>query len=158
MFNIGDNVVYPMHGAGTIISVEEKEILGELKQYFILKMPIGHIKISIPIDKINDMGIREVIDSSQGATVLKALEGGSTEMSSNWNQRYRDNLEKIRSGDIFEIAEVVRNLSAMELDKSLSTREKKMLNSARRMIASELVIIGSMTVEEAESLIDESIG
>ncbi len=158
MFKIGDKIVYPNHGAGVIDSIEKKEFLGEEKEYFILKMPIGSMDISIPISNIDKMNIREVIGKEEGDEVLKILDEDPTEMSSNWNVRYRENQEIIKTGDIFEIAKMVRNLAILDKEKGLSTTEKKLLNRARRILASELVMAGSLETQKAEAMIDESIG
>lgn len=158
MFKIGDKIVYPMHGAGTIDSIEKKEFLGEVKDYFILKMPIGDMDISIPTSKINEMNIRDVITKEEGDEVLKILDDEPSDMSDNWTVRYRQNQEILKTGDIFEIAKMVRNLAILDNDKGLSTTEKKLLNRSRRILASELVMAGSLEKEEAEAMIDESIG
>ncbi|WP_105301278.1 CarD family transcriptional regulator [Anaerococcus marasmi] len=158
MFKIGDKIVYPMHGAGTIDSIEKKEFLGEVKDYFILKMPIGDMDISIPTNKINEMNIRDVITKEEGDEVLKILDDDPSDMSNNWTVRYRQNQEILKTGDIFEIAKMVRNLAILDNDKGLSTTEKKLLNRSRRILASELVMAGSLKKEEAEAMIDESIG
>ena len=144
MFKIGDKIVYPMHGAGIIDSIEKKEFLGEEKDYFILKMPIGDMDISIPTNKINDMNIRDVISKEEGDRVLKILDDEPSDMSSNWTVRYRQNQEILKTGDIFEIAKMVRNLAILDKDKGLSTTEKKLLNRSRRILASELVMAGSL--------------
>ena len=158
MFKIGDKIVYPNHGAGIIDSIEKKEFLGEEKDYFILKMPIGSMDISIPMANIDKMNIREVIGKKEGDEVLRILDDDPTQMSNNWNVRYRQNQEVIKSGDIFEIAKMVRNLAILDKEKGLSTTEKKLLNRARRIVASELVMAGSLEKEKAEEMIDESIG
>ena len=158
MFKIGDKIVYPNHGAGVIDSIEKKEFLGEEKEYFILEMPIGSMEISIPISNIDKMNIREVIAKEEGDEVLKILDESPTEMSSNWNVRYRENQEILKTGDIFQIAEMVRNLAILDKEKGLSTTEKKLLNRARRIMASELVMAGSLEKQKAEEMIDESIG
>ena len=158
MIKIGDKIVYPMHGAGTIDSIEKKEFLGEVKDYFILKMPIGDMDISIPTSKINDMNIRDVITKEEGDKVLKILDEDPSDMSENWTTRYRQNQEILKTGDVYEIAKMVRNLAILDKDKGLSTTEKKLLNRSRRILASELVMAGSLDKEEAEAMIDESIG
>ena len=158
MFKIGDKIVYPMHGAGTIDSIEKKEFLGEVKDYFILKMPIGDMDISIPTSKINEMNIRDVITKEEGDEVLKILDDDPSDMSNNWTVRYRQNQKILKTGDVFEIAKMVRNLAILDNDKGLSTTEKKLLNRSRRILASELVMAGSLKKEEAEAMIDESIG
>lgn len=158
MFKIGDKIVYPMHGAGIIDSVETKEFLGEEKEYFILKMPIGNMDISIPKANINKMNIRDVISKKEGEEILAILEQAPKDLNSNWNLRYRENQEILKTGDIFKIANMVRDLVALDDDKGLSTTEKKLLNRARRIMASELVMSGSLERDEAEKMIDESIG
>lgn len=157
MFNIGDKIVYPMHGAGIIEGVEEREILGEKRKYYIMRMPIGDMKVMIPVDNVEEIGIREVIDDKDMQKVLDILRGDKTKMPQNWNRRYRVNMEKIKSGDIFEIAAVVRNLMLRDSEKSLSTGEKKMLNSAKQMLVSEIVLAVDSNQEETEKLIDESV-
>ena len=158
MFKIGDKIVYPMHGAGIIDSVEIKEFLGEEKEYFILKMPIGNMDISIPKSNINKMNIRDVISKEEGEKILKILEEDPEDLNNNWNLRYRENQEILKTGDIFKIANMVRDLVALDDDKGLSTTEKKLLNRARRVMASELVMSGSLEKDDAEKMIDESIG
>ena len=158
MFKIGDKIVYPMHGAGIIDSVETKEFLGEEKEYFILKMPIGNMDISIPKANINKMNIRDVISKKEGEEILAILEENPKELNSNWNLRYRENQEILKTGDIFKIANMVRDLVALDEYKGLSTTEKKLLNRARRIMASELVMSGSLEKDQAEKMIDESIG
>ncbi|EEU11806.1 CarD family transcriptional regulator [Anaerococcus vaginalis] len=158
MFKIGDKIVYPMHGAGIIDSVETKEFLGEEKEYFILKMPIGNMDISIPKANINKMNIRDVISKKEGEEILAILEQDPKDLNSNWNLRYRENQEILKTGDIFKIANMVRDLVALDDDKGLSTTEKKLLNRARRIMASELVMSGSLEKDDAEKMIDESIG
>lgn len=140
MYNLGDKVVYPMHGAGKIESVEEKEVLGELKKYYILKMPIGEIKLMIPVDNVNNMGLRNIIGKDEVKDVLAVLEQSAEENTSNWNKRYRENMEKMRTGDIFELAHVVRDLSYRDREKGLSTGEKKMLANAKQMLISEVAL------------------
>ena len=158
MFKIGDKIVYPNHGAGVIDSIEKKEFLGEEKEYFILKMPIGSMDISIPISNIDKMNVRDVIDKESGDEVLRILDDDPTPMPDNWNVRYRENQEIIKTGDIYKIAEMVRNLAILDKEKGLSTTEKKLLNRARRILASELVMAGSLEKGKGEEMIDESIG
>lgn len=157
MFNIGDKVVYPMHGAGVIDNIEEKEILGEKKKYYIMRMPIGDMKVMIPVDNIADIGIREIITEDGLEEVITILEGDKTKMPQNWNRRYRKNMERIKSGDIFEIAAVVRNLTLRDEERTLSTGERKMLNEARQMLVSELVLVTDKGQEEVEKIIGDAI-
>ena len=137
MFNVGDYIVYPMHGAGTVDAIEEKNILGEKQSYYIIKMP-GEVKVMVPTAKAEEVGVRGIIDKNSAQRVFKILEEDETEMSQNWNKRYRDNMDKMKSGDIYEIADVVRNLTFKQKEKGLSTGEKKMLLNARQILVSEI--------------------
>ena len=156
MFNIGDKVVYPMHGAGIIEGIEEKDILGEKQNYYIIKMP-GEVKVMVPTAKATDVGVRDIIDSSTANNVFKVLETNSTEMSASWNKRYRDNMDKIKSGDIYEVADVVRNLSFKQKEKGLSTGEKKMLLNAKQILVSELTLAENSKKEEIEEMVNSKI-
>ena len=157
MFKVGDKIVYPMHGAGTIESIEEREILGEKQKYYIMRMPVGDIKVMVPTKNAELIGVRDVIDGNVAESVLEVLGAEPTDMSSNWNKRYRDNQDKMKSGDICEVADVVRNLTFRQKAKGLATGEKKMLTNAKQILISELVLAESMTKEQVESLIDEKI-
>lgn len=154
MYDVGDKIVYPMHGAGVIEAIEEKVILGERKKYYVMKMPIGEMKVMIPINCAGSVGIRNVIDKSIADKVLRSLEGNTAEQPSNWNKRYRENLSKIKSGNVFDVAEVVKHLTIRERQKGLSTGERKMLNSAKQILISELVLVEDMKPDEVEELID----
>ena len=156
MYNVGDKVVYPMHGAGVIDSIEEKEILGEKQSYYILKMP-GEVKVMVPISTAEQHGIRNIIDKSEAEKVFNVLEQDETEMEKNWNKRYRDNRDKMKSGNIYEIADVVRNLSFKQKEKGLSTGEKKMLHNAKQILVSELVLAEHATQDEVEELVENKI-
>lgn len=153
MFKVGDRVVYPKHGAGTIIGVEEKEVLGEKKKYYIIKLPIGDMTAMLPMEKANELGIRRVIDEEEVQDVINILKGDRSKMSKNWNRRYRANMEKIKTGDIFEVTEVVRNLTLREMEKGLSTGEKKMLSDAKQILISELVLAKELPEEKVEAMI-----
>lgn len=157
MFNIGDKVVYPMHGAGVIVAIEEKEILGEKRKYYIMKMPIGEMKVMVPVDNVEEVGIREVIKDDEIERVFAVLRGSQTKMPQNWNRRYRLNMDKIKSGNIYEIASVVRNLMIRDSEKGLSTGERKMLNSAKQMLISEIVLAKGTDQDETERIIDELV-
>ena len=131
MFNVGDKIVYPMHGAGTIDAIEEKDILGEKQAYYIIKMP-GEVKVMIPTEKAEQVGVRNIINKEEAVKVMK-------------------------SGDIYEVADVVRNLSFKQKEKGLSTGEKKMLSNAKQILVSELVLAEHASQEEVEQLIDNKI-
>lgn len=156
MFNVGDKIVYPMHGAGTIDAIEQKDILGEKQEYYIIKMP-GEVKVMVPTAKASSIGVRSVINRDEAGKVLEVLEANETEMPNNWNKRYKENMDKMKTGDIYEIAEVVRNLSFKQKEKGLSTGEKKMLNNAKQILVSELVLAEHASENEVENLVENKI-
>ena len=155
MFHIGDKVVYPMHGAGTIESIEEKEIFGDKSEYYIIKMPMNGMKLMVPTKTATNVGVREVSDGSVTEEVFKILEKPKQEYvhENNWSKRYRANVDKIKSGDILELADVVRDLSHRHMERGLSTGEKKMLTSAKEILISELVLAQDLD----HKLVDEEI-
>lgn len=122
-----------------------------------MKMPIGDMKVMVPVDNVEDIGIREIVENDDIDRVFAVLSGNQTKMPQNWNRRYRINMDKIKSGNIFEIASVVRNLMIRDREKGLSTGERKMLNSAKQMLVSEIVLAKEIEQEETEKLIDEAI-
>ena len=157
MFKVGDKVVYPMHGAGVIEAIEEQEFLGQSKKYYVMRLPMGDMKVMIPTENVEGVGLRQVIDTKLVPKVLEVLRQKKSTMSPNWNRRYRANLEKMKSGDIFAVAEVVRNLSLREKEKGLSTGERKMLESARQILVSELVLARGDREEQVKSLVQEAL-
>ncbi|MFS8523988.1 MAG: CarD family transcriptional regulator [Limnochordales bacterium] len=158
VFSVGDKVVYPMHGAGIIEAIEQKEVLDRVEKYYIMRMPIGDLRVMIPMSSCDELGLREVIDEEGVRQVFEVLKAETTSMSQNWNRRYRANMEKIKTGDIFEVAEVVRNLSARDREKGLSTGERKMLENARQILISELVLAQDTTEEHVEQQLRELLG
>lgn len=156
-FNVGDKVVYPMHGAGIIEEIEEREVLGESQKYYIMRLPIGDMKVMVPVNGSRDMGLREVAGEDIWDMVFELLRSGPSEMSTNWNKRYRANTEKLKTGDIIEVAEVVRNLELREQKKGLSTGERKMLDMSRQILISELVLAKSVSEEEARRIVGSLI-
>lgn len=157
MFKVGDKVVYPMHGAGIIEAIEEKEILGETRAYYVMHLPVGNIKVMVPMNNAEEVGIREVVDEQGANRVLEILKNEVDVDMTNWNHRYRANLDKMKSGDIYELADVVRTLMMRDYGKGLSTGERKMLDNAKQMLISELVLAKGMDEEQAFSLLDDTI-
>lgn len=155
MFSVGDKIVYPMHGAGVIESIEKKEILGQKQDYYVMKMPVGDMKVMIPTQSVKEIGIREVIGSCDVDKVYQILQDHSVNVTNNWNQRYRENMTKIKSGNIYEVADVVRILMKRDKEKGLSTGERKMLNSARQILVSELVLAEDASQAEVETVIND---
>lgn len=155
MFQIGDRVVYPVHGAGIIESIEEQEIMGEKHKYYIMRLPIGDMKVMIPTESAEDAGLRRVVDDAGVQQVIEILQANKVKMSTNWNRRYRANMEKIKSGNIYEVAEVVRSLAIRDREKGLSTGERKMLDNAKQILISELVLAKDLEEKQAEDLLEK---
>jgi CarD family transcriptional regulator len=155
MFNIGDKVVYPMHGAGIIESIEEKEMVDTVENYYIIKMPVDGVKAMIPISKAKNVGVREISEKETSFKVYSILEEPLTDLTldTNWNKRYKANIDKIKSGSLEEVTEVFKDLSHRHLEKGLSLGEKKMLSTTKNILLSELALL-----EEVEhSVLDERI-
>lgn len=157
MFQIGDKVVYPMHGAGIIEAIEEKEILGEKQKYYVMKMPVGNMQVMIPIANVSNLGLRQVVDTEALEMVLEILKDERQDLTSSWNHRYRKNMDKIKTGDIYEVARVVRDLMRREKEKGLSTGERKMLDNARQILISEFVLVKEIDMEQANHLLDKVV-
>ncbi len=154
-FEIGDNVVYPHHGAGQVIKKEQKEILGEVREYLTIKILHNDMTVMVPCENAGKAGLRRVIDEETVKKVLAVLSDDVSEMPKNWNRRFKHNRDKIKTGDIYELAEVVRNLAIREQDKGLSTGEKQMYTRAKKILASELMYALDKDEEQAEAYLDE---
>lgn len=154
MFDVGDKVVYPHHGAGTVVKKELKEVLGQRREYLTIKILYNEMTVMVPTDNAEDRGLRRVIDHDTVQEVLGVLRDDGTQMPKNWNRRFKHNRDKIKTGDVFELAEVVRNLSIRDLDKGLSTGEKQMFGRAKKILASELMYACDMEEQEAIDYLD----
>ena len=157
MYKIGDKIVYPMHGAGIIEAIEEQEIFEEIKPYYIMQIVSEGLQILIPVDKVDDIGVRTIVTQPVIDEMIETLKLPMDVMEKNWNRRYREHLERLKTGDIFEVAKVVKNLILLDRLKGLSTGEKKMLNNARNFIVSEMVLIQDKDKEEILDLINNSV-
>jgi CarD family transcriptional regulator len=153
-FKIGDKVVYPHHGAGKVIKKEKKILLGEKREYLTIQILHNDMTVMVPCENTGVAGLRRVIDHATVKKVVSVLQDDVSEMPGNWNRRFKHNREKIRTGDIFELAEVIRNLAALEAEKGLSSGEKQMFVRAKRILASEFMYALDMTEEEAEEHVD----
>jgi CarD family transcriptional regulator len=149
LFEVGDKVVYPHHGAGTVVKKEKREVLGQTREYLTIQILHNDMTVNVPVENAEQVGLRTVIDEDLVNTVVKALTGGSTEMPKNWNRRFKHNRDKMKTGDIFELAEVVKNLSLRDHEKGLSTGEKQMFVKAKKILASELMYAKAVDEEEA---------
>jgi CarD family transcriptional regulator len=159
MFYVGDKVVYPLHGAGEIIAIEKREVLGETKYFYVIKMLIEQMKILIPANTAQKIGLRKVITEEEMNKVLQILDKGEKEDMdiSDWRQRYMKNLNKLKSGCIYNAAKVLRSLHLKSCDKCLSPIEKRLYESAKNAIISELAYVKSINLEEAKALIKEKL-
>ncbi len=157
MYSIGDKIVYPMYGAGVIEAIEEKEILGVTQKYYVMKMPMGDMKVMIPMLNVEEIGIRNIIDGAEADNVFASFKDFDAECDLSWNKRYRENMLKIKSGDIYEVARVVKMLMCRDKKKGLSTGERKMLSNAKQILTSELVLAKGLTHDEIEQKINEII-
>ena len=153
-FEIGDNVVYPHHGAGKVLKKESKEIFGEKQEYLTIKILHNDMTVMVPCCNAGKAGLRRVIDEETVKKVLDVLRDDVSEMPKNWNRRFKHNRDKIKTGDIYELAEVVRNLAIREQEKGLSTGEKQMFTRAKKILASELMYALEMEEDEAEEHLD----
>jgi CarD family transcriptional regulator, regulator of rRNA transcription len=154
-FEAGDNVVYPHHGAGVVLKKESRDLLGEKREYLQIKILHNDMTVMVPCDNAHTAGLRRVIDEEQVKKVIDVLTDDISEMPKNWNRRFKYNREKIKTGDVYELAEVVRNLAIREWEKGLSTGEKQMYTRAKKILASEFMYARDTDAEGAEEYIDE---
>jgi len=154
-FEVGDNVVYPHHGAGVVLKKETKDLLGERREYLTIKILHNDLTVMVPCENAHRAGLRRVIDEDDVRRVSEVLTGEMSDMPKNWNRRFKHNREKIKTGDVFELAEVVRNLAIREWEKGLSTGEKQMYTRAKKILASEFMYALDKDEEGAEAYLDE---
>ena len=157
MFDVGDKVVYPHHGAAVIVKREEREDFGERREYLVLRLAYGDLTLKVPADNTDEVGLREVINDEEVEEVFAVLRKKEARMPANWSRRYKNHVEKLKSGDIYQVAEVVRNLSIRDKDKGLSAGEKRMLTNARRILVSELTFAIGVSEEEAEARLNAEL-
>ena len=155
MFDVGDKVVYPHHGAGTVVKKEKREVLGQTREYLTIQILHNDMTVNVPVENAEQVGLRTVIDEDLVNTVVKALTAGESEMPKNWNRRFKHNRDKMKTGDIFELAEVVKNLSLRDHEKGLSTGEKQMFVKAKKILASELMYAKGMDEEECAEWLED---
>ena len=153
MFNIGDEIVYPMHGAGIIVDIEEKKILGELHKYYILQISVSDMKVMLPINNLDTIGIRPIVSEDAANEAINHFHNCCEDTNNNWNQRYRDNIEKIKKGNLIDVATVAKTLLLRDNKKSLSNAERKMLSNAKNILISELVLAKKVSPEEIKEML-----
>jgi CarD family transcriptional regulator len=157
-FRVGDKVVYPHHGAATVEGFQDREMEGSTRKYYILRLSYGDLTLMVPMDGADDVGLRGVVQKDEIDSVFAILKSKKQAPSpSNWSRRFKNHVEKLRSGDIYQVAEVVRNLSIRDKDKGLSAGEKRMLTKARQILVSELTFAINVSEEEAEQRLDAAL-
>lgn len=154
---IGDRIVYPMHGAGEITGIEENEVGGVKKSYYVLRLPMGSLKLMLPVDKIEEIGLREIIDESQLLELAEVLSGRTEKSQGSWNKRFHANLDRMKTGNILDVAAVARNLERQNSKKKISSGERRLLDLARQILISELVYVFDKTPEEVSDWVDARI-
>lgn len=157
MYQIGDKVVHPMHGAGVIDSIVRKKVAGKVQDYYLLKLSTGSMMVMIPTEHSDEIGVRPVVSGQEATHILSEMEDIQVDMTSNWNQRYRENMLRIKSGNLLEVAKVVKGLMYRETQKGLSTGERKMLHAAKQILISEIVLSKSVSYESAEEALNTAL-
>ena len=155
---IGDKLVYPMHGAGEITDIEENEVGGEKNSYYIFRLPVGNMKLMLPIDKVEEVGLRELINPAKVEEVVETLKADSEQVEGSWNKRFHTNLERLKTGDILDAAAIARNLTRQNSKKKVSSGEKRLLDLSRQILITELVYVCDKSPEEITAWVDELIG
>ena len=157
MFQVGDKIVHPMHGAGVVDSIVEKKVNGVTRQYYIMKLPMGSMLVMIPTENCKEIGVRPVVDREKADQVIAAIRGIVVYLAPNWNRRYRENMDRLKSGDLLEVARVVKSLVLRDTKRGLSTGERKMLHSAKQILISEIVLSQDSSYEAVEARINVAL-
>lgn len=155
MYLVGDKVVHPMHGAGIIEEITEERLAGKRASYYVFRMPVGGLVLKIPTENCSVIGVRELSSCEEIRSVLNAIPELDAEMTANWNHRYRENMARIKSGDLVEVARVIKGLMWRDAQRGLSNGERKMLHSAKQILISEIVLVQDIAYQEAERSINE---
>ncbi len=156
-YKIGDRILYPMHGAGVIEAIEQQEILGELHSYYVMRLPAGDMKVMIPMKNVDEIGVRDIITKDKAREVMARFYERMCDEDTNWNKRFRDNMAKLKSGDIYEVLDVVKHLMCRDKKKGLSTGERKMLSNAKQILISELVLTDIAKIDEIEAKLEIAV-
>ena len=154
MFSIGELVVHPMHGAGVIDDIVRERVAGTTKEYYVFKMPMGGLILKIPTENSQAIGIRKVISKAEADELLEEIPAIAVEHNANWNKRYQENLLRLKSGDLREVAQVIKGLMRRDTLRGLSTGERKMLHSAKQIMISELVLVLDSDYKSVEGQLD----
>lgn len=157
MFQVGDKISHPMHGAGVIHSIDQEKVDGVLREYYVLKLLVNTMDVMIPVDHWEETGVRRVVTPEVADTVLAQLPEMELDVVQNWNKRYRENMDRLKSGDLFAVAGVAKSLTQRDLVKGLSTGERKMLQFAKQLLISELVLAKDLPYEEVEVALEQTL-
>ena len=157
MFSVGDLVVHPMHGAGVIDDIVRERVAGSTQEYYVFKMPVGGLLLKIPIAKSQLIGLRAIIGRAEAEQLISSIPEIAVDQDSNWNKRYRENLERLKSGDLYQVARVIKGLMHRDRRRGLSTGERKMLHSAKQILISEIVMCQSSSYEAVEERINRAL-
>lgn len=157
MFSIGDLVVHPMHGAGVIDAIVQEKINGVAQDYYVFKMPVGGLMLKIPTANSQAIGIRTIVDAGEAEAVLQAIPDMEVAEDANWNKRYRENMLRLKSGDLYEVARVIKALMRRDTVRGLSTGERKMLHTAKQILISELVLSAQSEYAEIEERLNHAM-
>lgn len=157
MFREGDKIVHPMHGAGIVESIVQQKINGVTRDYYVLKLPVRSMVVMIPTHNCAEIGVRPVMDAAEAEQLLCALPGIQVDIEQNWNRRYRENMERLKSGDLMQVAQVIKSLLLRDNERGLSTGERKMLHSAKEILISEVVLAQSADYEAVELRITQAL-
>ena len=157
MFQVGDKIVHPMHGAGVVDRNISKKVNGVVREYYLLKIPVGGMLVMIPTTNSEEIGVRPVVNSAEADRIIASIPDIEVDMTANWNRRYRENMLRLKSGDLTEVARVVKGLALRDTDRGLSTGERKMLHSAKQILISELVLSQNTSYEDVEARINTAL-
>ena len=157
MFSIGDQVVHPMHGAGVIDAIIHEKVAGRAQDYYVFKMPMGGLVLKIPVANSAAIGIRPIIGPEEAGCLMASIPEMEVEQNRNWNKRYRENLERLKSGDLYEVARVIKSLMFRDRQRGLSTGERKMLHNARQVLISEIVLAQGQDYRDVEAQVDQAM-
>lgn len=157
MFSIGDYIAHPLHGAGVIENIVSRRISGQQRDYYVLKLPVGDMVVMVPVLGCESIGVRSIISADEAERVMDAFKSIKVEMTTNWNKRYRENMDKIKSGDLMSVASVVKGLMSRDSERGLSTGERKMLHSAKQILISELVVATKLDYDGIEKRLNAAL-
>ena len=154
MYQVGDKVVHPMHGAGVIDSIVQRKVSGHVQEFYLLQLSVGNMVVMVPTDNTGEIGMRPVVSDTRAEELMSEMEDIEVDMTQNWNRRYRENMVRLKSGDLLEVARVVKGLLRRDSQRGLSNGERKMLHTAKQILISELVLAQSLPYETVESSIN----